>query len=171
MTANSFIEHTTRRLVIAFPRDYADLVEHYETVVPEADLGAFAAAASWQEHLDLMARRAPHGFLRYYGGDLSAVFATASSDWSARQYLMGNHTIAERMYRHDPSVMLHAPLRTLIYVDARGTTNLAVDQPSLLFGSYGSPEIEAVGRHLDSLVADLVVTLGAEPPGELRHDG
>ena len=35
---------------------------------------------------------------------------------------MGNHTIAEQMYRHDPAVMLYVPLRTVIYAGPRGTT-------------------------------------------------
>lgn len=35
-------------------------------------------------------------------------------------YLMGNHTIAERMYRHHPAVMLYAPLHTMIW-DSRPT--------------------------------------------------
>ena len=33
-------------------------------------------------------------------------------------YMMGNNVIVERMFRHDPGVMLYAPLRTAIYQDA-----------------------------------------------------
>jgi len=50
--------------------------------------------------------------MRYYRSELTAVMAGSPSLWKATQYLMGNHTIAERMFRHDPAVMLHAPLRT-----------------------------------------------------------
>jgi hypothetical protein len=80
---------------------------------------------------------------------------------------MGNHTIAERMYRHDPGVMLHAPLRTLLYAGPEGTV-LAVDQPSLLFGSYGNAAITAVGVELDGLLATLVDLLGGDVPAALR---
>ena len=80
---------------------------------------------------------------------------------------MGNHTIAERMFRHDPSVMLHAPLRTLLYADPDGDTKLAVDQPSLLFASYDNPHITDVGRELDALLAQLIGLLGGEPPAQL----
>jgi hypothetical protein len=31
-----------------------------------------------------------------------------------RAYLMGNHAIVEQMFRHDPRVLLYAPLRTVI---------------------------------------------------------
>jgi hypothetical protein len=30
---------------------------------------------------------------------------------------MGNHTIAEQMFRYDPRAMLYAPLRTIIWED------------------------------------------------------
>jgi len=89
------------------------------------------------------------------------------SFWKATQYLMGNHTIAERMFRHDPSVMLHAPLRTLLYADPDGDTKLAVDQPSLLFASYDNPQVASVGRELDRLLAELITLLGGDAPPQL----
>jgi hypothetical protein len=58
---------------------------------------------------------------------------------------MGNHTIAEQMYRHDPSVMLNAPLRTATYVDAADRIRFAVDKPSTVFASFASPPISEVG--------------------------
>ena len=30
------------------------------------------------------------------------------------EYLMGNHTIAQKMYRYNPAILLYAPLRTAI---------------------------------------------------------
>jgi hypothetical protein len=87
------------------------------------------------------------------------------------QYLMGNHTIAEHMFRHDPSTMLHAPLRTLLYVDADGDTRLAVYQPNLLFASYDNPDIAAVGKELDALLAALIELLGGEVPDQFRAHG
>jgi len=81
---------------------------------------------------------------------------------------MGNHTIAERMCRHDPSAMLHAPLRTLLYADPDGDTQLAIDQPSLLFASYHDPRIADVGRELDTLLAGLIIQLGGDPPPQLQ---
>lgn len=106
--------------------------------------------------------------MRYYRGDITAALAGSPSRWKATQYLMGNHTIAETMFRHDPAVMLHAPLRTVIYVDPAGTTQLAVDQPSVCFASYGHPQITAVGEHLDALLAQLLTQLGAPIPAALQ---
>jgi len=41
---------------------------------------------------------------------------------------MSNHTIAQRMFSHDPSVMPHASLRTLLNADSDDDTKFAVDR-------------------------------------------
>jgi uncharacterized protein (DUF302 family) len=74
------------------------------------------------------------------------------------------------VFRIDPSVMSNLPLRVLIYVDAAGTTNLAVDQPSTLFDDDANPDVSAVGRDLDRLLSGLLERLGATPPTELSRD-
>jgi hypothetical protein len=167
-TRSTAIDHPSRRLVVALPRPYDQAREHYETLVPEADRSRFFQLASWQAALELAEINAPHGFMRYYRGDITAVMAGSPSGWKVTQYLMGNHTIAERMCRHDPSAMLHAPLRTLLYADPDGDTQLAIDQPSLLFASYHDPRIADVGRELDTLLAGLITLLGGDPPAQLQ---
>jgi uncharacterized protein (DUF302 family) len=163
------IDHSDRRLLIALPEGYESAREHYEMLVPEFDSARFSQIASWQATLDLAEISAPHGFMRYARMDVTALMKSSESFWKATQYLMGNHTIAERMFRHEPSVMLHAPLRTLLYADADGDTKLAVDQPSLLFASYDNPDIAAVGQELDALLVGLIELLGGEVPGQLRN--
>ena len=170
MTTNSIaVDHPSRRLVVALPALYDESREQYETLVPEVDFARFFQMASWQATLELAEINAPHGFMRYYRGDVTATMAGSTSLWKATQYLMGNHTIAERMFRHDPSVMLHAPLRTLLYADANGDTKFAVDQPSLLFASYHNPDIDTVGKELDELLVALIELLGGEVPDQLGN--
>jgi hypothetical protein len=171
MTARTTaIDHPSRRLVVALPEPYDAALEHYETLVPEVDFPQFWKLTSWQATLELAEINAPHGFMRYYGSDVPTVMAASSSHWKATQFLMGNHTIAERMFRHEPSVMLHAPLRTLMYADTDGDTKFAVDQPSLLFASYDNADIAAVGRELDGLLTQLISLLGGEVPAQLVDD-
>ncbi|MFF4055487.1 DUF302 domain-containing protein [Streptomyces sp. NPDC001668] len=79
-------------------------------------------------------------------------------------YLMGNHTIAERMYRHNPGVMLYAPLRTAIYESRDGRVWFSVDQPSTRFSSFADPEIADVGAELDGKLAELFTALGLVVP-------
>jgi hypothetical protein len=152
-TRTTAVDHPSRRLVVALPQTYDEARERYESLVPEV---------SWQATFELAKINAPHGFMRYYRSDITAAMSGSPSFWKTTQYLMGNHTIAERMFRHDPSVMLHAPLRTVLYVDPDGDTRLAVDQPSLLFDSYDKPEIAAVGRELDGLLGVLITSLGGD---------
>jgi hypothetical protein len=168
-TASSAVEHPSRRLIVHLPRPYDEARELYETLVPEADLARFGQMATWQATLELATINAPHGFMRYYRGDVTAAMAGSASFWKATHYLVGNHTIAEGMFRHDPAVMLHAPLRTLLYADPDGDTKLAVDQPSLLVASYHNPDIATVGYRLDYLLALLIIAMGANLPSELRH--
>lgn len=162
------VDHASRRLLISLPDSYEDARSRYETLVPAVDMAGFAAASHWDDVLAEAKAQAPHGFLRYFRGDVADAMLGSGTTWQSTEYLMGNHTIAERMYRHDPSVMLHAPLRTLLYAGAHGTV-LAVDQPSLLFASYGNPEIAAVGRELDALLATLIGLLGGDAPDELTR--
>jgi hypothetical protein len=167
-TYTNAVDHPSRRLIVALPLLYDDARELYETLVPEEDSARFFQMASWQATLELAEINAPHGFMRYYRSDITAAMAGSQSLWKTTHYLMGNHTIAERMFRHEPSVMLHAPLRTVIYADADGDTKFAVDQPSLLFASYGNPQIAAVGRELDALLVGLIELLGGDVPPQLE---
>ena len=168
-TQPNFMDHPTRRLVIALPEPYEQARTRYEVLIPEVDHARFRQASTWQDVVDLAHTLAPHGFMRYNRMDLADLFAQSSAGGMATQYLMGNHTIAERMFRHDPSVMLHAPLRTLIYTSGDGKAHLVIDQPSLLFGSYQNPDIAAVGRELDGLVAEVIRLLGGQVPEQLHN--
>jgi uncharacterized protein (DUF302 family) len=160
------VDHPNRRLLVALPDGYETARNRYEALVPEVDTAAYADAPDWDAVVALAKTMAPHGFLRYFQTDVAPAMARSGARWRATEYLMGNHTIAERMYRHDPAVMLHAPLRTLIYEGTDGTV-LAVDQPSLLFASYGNPAIAAVGRELDALLVRLIELLGGDVPPHL----
>jgi hypothetical protein len=48
--------------------------------------------------------------LRIKGGFLA-------KHWKCVEYLMRNHTIAKRRFWYNQAVMLHAPLRMVIYAD------------------------------------------------------
>lgn len=167
-THSAFVDHPSRRLLIALPGGYEQTRINYESLVPAVDMAAFATKASWPDVLNEMKHQAPHGFVRYFDTDVVPAMAGSGSNGPATEYLMGNHTIAERMYRHDPAVMLYAPLRTLLYAGSSGTI-LAVDQPSLLFASFGNTAIAAVGIELDALLVDLITALGGDVPTPLQR--
>jgi hypothetical protein len=163
--------HEVRRLAIAVGPAFDDFRDRYEETVPLLDAERFAAlvreGADWDSVLRAAAENAPHDFIRYWTIDAGSLMRLAGDSPRCASYLMGNHTIAERMYRHDPAIMLYAPLRTAIHADADGTTWFSVDQPSTRFRSFGDPAITEVGLELDHKLGALLEHLGAPVPPAL----
>jgi hypothetical protein len=123
--------------------------------------------APWSEMLELIDAGAPHGFLIYFRLDLQPVMQAAGDPANCIAYLMGNHVIAEQMFRHDPRAMLYAPLRTLIWEDSQGRGWFSVDQPSSQFSSLGIPAVTEVGIELDRKLVNLLQALDLDVPGAL----
>ena len=167
------VPHRVNRLVIEVAEPFDDFRERYEQAAPEIDPQDLAdlieRRAPWSEVVADADARAPHGFLIYYSSDLTPLMTLSGDRGRCVMYLMGNHTIAERMYRHDPAVMLYAPLRTALSAGTDGCTQLAVDQPSTVFSSFGLTEITAVGVELDRKLVGLLDALGAPVPAVLRE--
>ena len=163
--------HEVRRLAIAVGSGFDAFRARYELSVPSLESDRLAAlareGADWDTVLRAAAENAPHHFIRYWTSDVGSLMRLAGHSRRCSSYLMGNHTIAERMYRHDPAIMLYAPLRTAIHEDADGTTWFSVDQPSTRFSSFGDPAITDVGLELDHKLAALLEHLGAPVPPAL----
>jgi hypothetical protein len=155
--------HEVTRLVFDTGQLYEEFRARYEDAVPEFDyerMAAFAErGAPWPEVVADADASAPNGFLIYWRSDMTPVMSLAGDPARCTAYLMGNHTIAEQMYRHDPSVMLYVPLRTVIHVDAANRTRFVVDQPSTVFASFASSPISHVGTELDRKLAALLDAL------------
>jgi len=159
---------TVRRLTIDVDAPFDEVRARYEEAVPAYDLATrLAQLPNWDAVIDDVDQAAPYGFLRYGTIDASPVFAIAGHKARSVIYLMGNHTIAETMYRHDPSIMLYAPLRLCLYEDRGGGAHLSIDQPSDHFGSFGDTDIAATGRLLDQKLAALLEGLGFAVPDGL----
>jgi uncharacterized protein (DUF302 family) len=145
----------------------------YEAAVPDVPLAAVSdlvsRGAPWSEMLDLIERSAPHGFLIYFRNDVHPVMSLAGDRADCVAYLMGNHTIAERMFRHDPRAMMYAPLHTVIWENRDGDAWFTVDQPSKQFASFDIPEIAQVGIELDHKLAALLDSLAVPVPSELTE--
>jgi hypothetical protein len=173
MSAQDFISvpHEVVRWSIDTGTSFEDFRARYEAAVPVLDADRMAQLraerANWDTVLAAAEENAPHGFLRFWGTYVHEVMQLAGHSGSCATYLMGNHTIAERMYRHDPAVMLYAPLRTTIHVDCQGVTRFSIDRPSTRFGSFDVPEIAAVGRELDAKVVNLLRVLDVPVPPAL----
>lgn len=156
--------HSVRRLAVPLRRPYAETIARFEELVPAVDYARFMALTEWAQVQALVQQVAPLGFMRYWTSDIPAMMVGDARGGECSEYLMGNHVVAERMYRHDPSVMLYAPLRVVIRADDASEGVFVIDQPSMLFDSFGRPEIAAIGRELDGKVAGVLTALGAAPP-------
>jgi hypothetical protein len=170
-TGGRSTSHTVTRLTVTLGQPYDDVIERFERLVPAVAAARFRDLDTWEAVVDLAHEEAPLGLMRYGKVDVSDLLAASAPEWACVEYLMGNHVTAERMYRHDPAVMLHAPLRVVIHADDSGDAVFVIDQPSTLFDGYGREDIASVGRELDDKVAGVLSALGAAPPAELsRHD-
>ncbi len=89
-------------------------------------------------------------------------FSLAGHHTPAIEYLIGNHVIAETMFRHDPKALFYAPLRMLVYGDADGNAIFTMDQPGPAFGSLGIADVARVGLDLDRKVANLLRVVGVD---------
>ena len=84
----------------------------------------------------LIADAAPFGFLIYVRDTVGPVMELAGHTSQCTADLMGNHVIAERMFRYDPRAMMYAPLRAVSWEDHEGEAWFTIDQPSAQFESF-----------------------------------
>lgn len=161
--------HDVRRLAVPLGRPYAEAIRRFEDTVPELDRSRFEGLPDWDAVVAKADEVAPLGFMRFASIEVPPFMAGSGYSWDCTEYLMGNHVIAERMYRYNPTVMLHAPLRLLIQADEHGDGVLVTDQPATLFASFEDPRVTEVGHLLDTKLAGVLTALGVEPPVELKH--
>ena len=168
LSDGTVVAHTAVRMTLALNQSLSQAIARFEELVPAVDIDVFRRSRSWDETIQLANINAPLGLMRFWKLDYAAVRAGSGTPARSFGYLMGNQTIAEQMIRHEPEVVLYAPLRTAIYEGTDGGAFFVIDQPSALFGSFGNADITKVGRHLDALVATLLDALGAIVPAELQ---
>jgi hypothetical protein len=173
MTDNpiSTVRYSVSRFTVPAGQTPAKFRSRYEEAVPPLPAEQVAELvqrqAPWQDMLDLVAAAAPYGFLIYYKANAGPLVRLAGDRASGIGYLMGNHTIMERMFRYEPAVLLYAPLHTVVWGDPDGPAYFTFDKPSDQFASFGNPQVTAVGRELDEKMAALLEHLGVAVPGGL----
>jgi hypothetical protein len=169
MTTNAdhrVVEHTLNRIDIFTGLEFDGFVAAFEKAAPAFDPTAMQAiierGGGWDDVLAAAAANAPNDLMVYAKIDGLPLLMLAGHTTKAVEYLLGNHTIAETMFRHDPKALLYAPLRLLIYADADGNAVFSMDQPSAAFGSLGIAEVTKVGESLDGKVVNLLRLIGVD---------
>ena len=161
------------RYAIDTKQPFASFVTAFEQAVPTFDPATIlAGVTSWDDVVNNTAKAAPNGFLIYSKLPTSAMFkisGVGADNMRSFAYLVGNHVIAETMYRHYPGAVLNAPLRVLIFENEDGNAVFEIERPSDQFGSFGNKDIAAVGRILNEKVAGLMTLLGVPVPAGLTR--
>jgi hypothetical protein len=170
-TPVSAMRYTVNRMTVETGSAPAEFQSRYEQAVPlyPADRvnELVRQRAPWQEQLDLMTAVAPLGFCIFYKLDVDPVVRLAGDQASGVAYLMGNHTIMERMFRYEPAILLYAPLHTVIWGNPGGPAYFSFDRPSDQLGSFGNPQVTTVGVELDRKLAALLEHLRVPVPDAL----
>jgi hypothetical protein len=167
------ISHRVDRLTIQIDDSFDGFRNRYERAVPEFQTDRFdsliESGVDWHTILDATAENAPHSFILYWSHDFTSLMGLAGDRGRCVEYLMGNHAIAQKMYRYNPAILLYAPLRTAIVEDADHDTWFTFDQPSTRFGSFNTPQITRVGLELDQKLAALLEHLDVPAPAALTE--
>jgi hypothetical protein len=164
------IPHIVNRFVIDSERTFDDVRQRYESLVPTVDFAELVeviATGDLSRVQQYTAEHAPHSFVNFWTLDPMPMMRLAGNQQRAITYMMGNNVIAETMFRHDPGIILYAPLRTAIYEDTLGCAHFSIDQPSSKFASFGDSRIAGVGAQLDAKVARLLQLLSLPVPPEI----
>ena len=117
----------------------------------------------------MTAKAAPHGFLMYLEAPVDRIMRIAGHSRRTRSYLIGNHVDAERMYRHNPAVMLHSPLRVVLWEDENGQAMFTFDHPGAQFSCFDDPRITAVGAEINEKFTKLLRHLQLPIPDSLSR--
>ncbi|PVG81164.1 hypothetical protein DDE18_18595 [Nocardioides gansuensis] len=163
----------TKRYEIDTHERYEDFVARFETAVPMVSPDLWIGAADWDEVVANTTAAATNGFLiyaKYTQWPWANISGTTGLDnRRGAMYLMGNHVIAETMYRYNPGVMIHAPLRPMIFEDEQGDAVFLIERPSDQFAAYGDKRIAEVGLLLDRKLARLLEVLEVPVPSGLTR--
>ncbi|MFF3559417.1 DUF302 domain-containing protein [Streptomyces sp. NPDC002574] len=145
---------------------YAEFITALEKAAPPLDVGAFElveeAGGTWDDVREAMAVNAPHDLIRYGRINGTQVLKLAGGSTRSMEYWIGNHVIAESMFRHDPRALLYAPLRMLVWSDENGHAVFAMHRSRDEFGSLGNAEVTKVGEELDRHVIELLRLCGVD---------
>jgi hypothetical protein len=159
-------QHGMTRIDIDTGIPFGQFIAAFEKAAPPVDPTTLErivkSGGDWDDVRAAAAENAPNDLMMYAKIDASGFFGVAGHSTQAIEYLVGNHVIAETMFRHDAKAMLYAPLRMLIYSDADGDAVFTMDQPGPAFGSLGIAEVAAVGKDLDRKVVNLLRVVGVD---------
>jgi hypothetical protein len=164
--------HLVTRLDVDTPEPFDDVRNRFESLVPTIDFAELTALTETGDPArirDFTAEHARHAFVNFWTFDPTPVMRLSGHTARAITYMIGNPVLAETMFRHDPAVMLYAPLRLEIHEDTDGRVHLSIDLPSSKFASFGQAGITDTGALLDDKLAELLRLMQLPVPAALQN--
>jgi hypothetical protein len=144
-----------------------------DAAVPALDdasaLARLADDGDWAAFTRTLAWESPSGFVAVWSSRPGELMRFAGSRTPSALWLIVNHAIGARLFRHDPAALLYAPLRLELHAAPEAGSVLVVDQPSARLRSFGVNKITQAGVELDRALGDLLEDLGLPRPSALRR--
>jgi hypothetical protein len=109
---------------------------------------------------------AAYGFFIFWKLDVTSSMALAGNTTRCAEFLMSNHTIAERVFRHDPA---RCSTYRCVYAERDGPNRFVIEQPSSALSSFSNPAIAEVGAELDEKLSGLLRHLDVPVPQDLAR--
>ena len=166
-------DYPARRVRLATNARFDSLVAAFEQAVPALDddeaLTRLTADPDWPGFLRGLQWEAPSGFVRVWSSTPSDLMRFAGSPAPSAVWLIVNHGITARLYRHDPSALLYSPLRIEAHSAQDAGTIVSFDVPSLQLRSFAINKVTQAGAELDRALGALLEDLGIPRPSALRR--
>jgi uncharacterized protein (DUF302 family) len=164
-----------RHFTIDTGRPYEGFRAEWEEAVPafsrDEAMKVVAAGGDWKAIRALSDATAIHGFVNFFQFDPSPVLMLAGSSLRGVTYLTSSIILGEQFFRHDPAILLYAPLRMVIAERTNGSATLSFDKPSDLFAVFANDEINAASIVFEHKLVELLRYLAVPVPPELASNG
>lgn len=158
------IEVHVRRLSVISTRPFEEVVERVASTLGRPDMNTFhrgLAAARTDTDLEDLVRNAvgPSGLMEFVRFDAGAVLRKERGTRKPRilRLLVGNPLIMKDMARAVPDAASYAPVTILVDERADGV-HLSYDLMASLLAPFGSKEVLATAKELDSKIESLIKT-------------
>lgn len=168
LTRTHFIaeHHDMVRVDIATGVPFDSFQTAFEKAAPWVDMASVTRivedGGNWPDIVAAAEANAPWGLMIYWRVDATPLLHIAGHRGYAVEYLLGNHVLAELMYRHDHRAMLYAPLRVLLHDDDDGNAIFSLDRPKTVFAGLNGAAVAEVGATIERKVAALLHMLGVD---------
>jgi hypothetical protein len=152
------VEHVT----LSSPRPYADvkrdleerlgrLDEHIRKLLKDNDVEGLRAAVAQTAGKD--------GLIIHYVGVHGDWLIMKGKRANVVEYFIGNVLSAVEMTSVNYGSGLYAPLRIVLYENAKGGSTIEYDRPSTQLSQYHSADIDDMGRSLDARLSKLCASV------------